>query len=168
MATSASQLDDPYAGLRCPACDYDLSALTNPQCPECGMPIDVRELRRTRGGTMIRARMSAIFLGAAVVTFLVQLGAEAYIRLLLQPRLKAAGELYEFYEGDWITHTNLALPCIVYGVVLLGAPVVLRRAVRGGESVAVRRCVKTIATGVLGAVLWIIRVADDLWTILLF
>lgn len=35
----------PFAGLRCPKCDYDLTGTTEPRCPECGGAFDPEKLR---------------------------------------------------------------------------------------------------------------------------
>ena len=34
------------SGLRCPQCEYNLTGLTLPRCPECGAPFDWEEVRR--------------------------------------------------------------------------------------------------------------------------
>jgi hypothetical protein len=43
-----TQTSVAYAGLRCPACRYDLSGLREPICPECGEPFDADVLRNPR------------------------------------------------------------------------------------------------------------------------
>lgn len=35
----------PYAGLRCPGCEYDLTGASEPRCPECGKVFDPDKLR---------------------------------------------------------------------------------------------------------------------------
>lgn len=37
----------PDEGLRCPRCDYNLTALRSERCPECGLRLDWDEIRRT-------------------------------------------------------------------------------------------------------------------------
>ena len=36
---------DPFAGLNCPACGYELRGLSEPRCPECGEGFDPFVLR---------------------------------------------------------------------------------------------------------------------------
>ena len=38
---------DPFAGLNCPTCGYDLRGLSEPRCPECGEGFDPILLRNT-------------------------------------------------------------------------------------------------------------------------
>ncbi|MGE3182805.1 MAG: hypothetical protein AB7N71_14335 [Phycisphaerae bacterium] len=40
----------PYAGWRCRECDYDLTGVGEPRCPECGVRFDVEVMQRIADG----------------------------------------------------------------------------------------------------------------------
>jgi len=45
MHTHDAKSTDDLRGLRCPACDYDLTGLREHRCPECGAEFDPQRLR---------------------------------------------------------------------------------------------------------------------------
>ncbi|MEX2216708.1 MAG: hypothetical protein WD768_21520 [Phycisphaeraceae bacterium] len=151
--------EDPYLGLVCPSCGYDLTALKRPECPECGLRLDARELRRTRGGQVIRRRLSALVLWSAAVLVLFQLASEYYIRIILTPRLETAGTSLRSYAGDFITWTSSLLPLIALPMIFFLSMSLVYRGFMRDERVPVRRASTSVVLCVIGAFLAFISVS---------
>lgn len=50
--------DQPYAGMGCPKCGYDLTGTPEPRCPECGAGFDPAELRPVDVKRKVRWRVA--------------------------------------------------------------------------------------------------------------
>jgi len=66
-------MNDDLRGLRCPACDYDLTGLREHRCPECGAEFDPVALREIADGRRTRPRHRWVRLTFAM-TMLIAVG----------------------------------------------------------------------------------------------
>ena len=79
----------PFAGLRCPKCQYDLSGLATPQCPECGTTFTPELIRRAERNARRRK-----WLVAALVMFVVMYAPYCWLLFMDYP--------WSDYRWSWI------------------------------------------------------------------
>ncbi len=147
---------DDLTGLRCPKCDYELTALSHTQCPECGTAFHPQELRAEQTWDNLRFRRTAKrLLVITSTTVALQLIAFAQFHGSIFTKL-TGGPSFISKLADHLVDLCQSLPCFVHPLIgLLSFVVTINAADAQAPRSALIAFIGCIISGVGLILMWL-------------